>query len=66
MIINVHIEIPKYWYNIVPDLPRPLPPPINPQTRNVVKPEEFEVLFAKELVRQKFSTDMMDKNSRSC
>ena len=57
MIINVHVKIPKQWYNIVPDLPKPLPPPINPQTREVVKPEEFEILFAKELVKQEFSTD---------
>jgi len=26
-------EIPKQWYSIVPDLPRPLSPPIDPETR---------------------------------
>jgi len=26
-------EIPRQWYNILPDLPKPLPPMIDPQTR---------------------------------
>ena len=26
-------EMPKQWYNILPDLPRPLPPIIDPATR---------------------------------
>ena len=50
-------EIPKYWYNIVPDLPRPLPPYINPITKEPVKPQEMERLFPKECVRQEFSKD---------
>ncbi|HDI46316.1 MAG TPA: TrpB-like pyridoxal phosphate-dependent enzyme [Candidatus Methanomethylia archaeon] len=50
-------EIPKRWYNVLPDLPRPLPPPINPQTREPVNPKDLEALFAKELVRQEVSSD---------
>jgi len=50
-------KIPKYWYNILPDLPKPLPPYINPFTREPVKPEEMERLFPKECVRQEFSQD---------
>ena len=49
--------IPKYWYNILPDLPRPLPPPIDPETREPVKPEKLEVIFPKELIRQEMSQD---------
>ncbi len=49
--------IPKYWYNILPDLPKPLPPPIDPETREPVKPEKLEVIFPKELVRQEMSQD---------
>jgi len=49
--------IPKEWYNIQPDLPEPLPPPINPATREPVKPEELEVIFARELVRQEASQE---------
>lgn len=50
-------DIPREWYNILPDLPEPLPPPINPATREPVKPEELEVIFAKELIRQEVSQD---------
>ena len=50
-------DIPKQWYNILPDLPKPLPPPINPATREPVKPEELTVLFAKECIRQEVSSE---------
>lgn len=48
-------EIPKQWYCILPDLPKPLPPPIDPSTREAIKPEQLEAIFAKELVRQEIS-----------
>lgn len=48
--------VPRMWYNIVPDLPKPLPPYLKP-SGDPVRPEEFEVLFVKELVRQEFSKD---------
>jgi|BEDMetMinimDraft_2_1075160.scaffolds.fasta_scaffold00019_38 pyridoxal-phosphate dependent TrpB-like enzyme len=50
-------EIPKYWYNILPDLPKPLPPPLNPSTKEPVKPHELEAIFPKELIRQEVSVD---------
>ena len=46
--------LPEFWFNIKPFLPKPLPPMIKPDG-TPVKPEELEVLFAKELVRQEFS-----------
>ena len=54
-------ELPKYWYNILPDLPEKLPPAINPATGDVVKPEELEMIFAKELVRQEGSQERFIK-----
>ena len=27
-------EAPRYWYNIVPDLPKPLPPYFKPNERS--------------------------------
>jgi len=54
-------ELPKYWYNILPDLPEKLPPAINPATGEVVKPEELEMIFAKELVRQEGSQERFIK-----
>ncbi|MEM4040762.1 MAG: TrpB-like pyridoxal phosphate-dependent enzyme, partial [Ignisphaera sp.] len=47
---------PKYWYNIVPDLPEQLPPMIKPDG-SVVEQKDLEVLFPKSLVLQEFSTD---------
>ncbi|MEM1542012.1 MAG: TrpB-like pyridoxal phosphate-dependent enzyme [Ignisphaera sp.] len=47
---------PKYWYNIVPDLPEPLPPMIKPDG-SVVEQKDLEVLFPKSLVLQEFSVD---------
>jgi tryptophan synthase beta chain len=50
-------DIPKQWYNILPDLPKPLPPPIDPATKEPVKPEMLEQLFGKELIKQEVSTE---------
>lgn len=50
-------DIPRSWYNILPDLPKPLPPPIDPSTREPVKPEVLTRIFAKELIRQEVSQD---------
>jgi tryptophan synthase beta chain len=49
--------IPKDWYNILPDLPEPLPPPLNPVTREPIDPSDLEAIFAKELIRQEVSQD---------
>ena len=50
-------SIPKYWYNILPDLPKPLPPLLNPSTQRPIQERDLEVIFPKELVRQEFSQD---------
>jgi len=50
-------EIPRQWYNIVADMPNRPKPLLNPQTREPLKREEMEGLFAKELVKQEFSTE---------
>lgn len=50
-------EIPKQWYNILADMPNAPKPLLNPQTREPLKPEEMEDLFAKELVAQEFSKE---------
>ena len=50
-------ELPKRWYNLVPDLSGPLPPPLNPSTRAPIGPDDLARVFAKELIRQEVSTD---------
>ena len=47
--------IPKQWYCILPDLPKPLAPPIDPSTQQPAKPEQLMRIFAKELVMQEVS-----------
>jgi len=50
-------RIPKRWYNIVPDLPEPLAPPLDPETDEPMRPEKLLRIFAEELVRQETSTE---------
>ena len=50
-------EIPKQWYCILPDLPKLLPPMINPETREPVPPHALEAVFAKDLVKQETSQE---------
>ncbi|MEM2187261.1 MAG: TrpB-like pyridoxal-phosphate dependent enzyme, partial [Thermofilaceae archaeon] len=49
-------ELPKAWYNILPDLPEQLPPPLKPDG-TPVKPEELEAIFPKEIIRQEVSLE---------
>jgi tryptophan synthase beta chain len=48
-------EIPKQWYNIVPDLPKPLPPMIHPQTKEPVQLPP--PLFPSECLKQEYSME---------
>jgi tryptophan synthase beta chain len=45
-------QIPTQWYNIVPDLPAPPPPPLHPGTREPVGPEDLAPLFPMALIAQ--------------
>lgn len=56
-IILSESEIPQRWYNILPDLPEPLPPPMNPVTKEPLKPEELAKIFPMELIRQEASPE---------
>ncbi|MEU4228927.1 TrpB-like pyridoxal phosphate-dependent enzyme [Nonomuraea sp. NPDC026600] len=48
---------PSNWYNIVPDLPAPPPPPLHPGTRQPVGPDDLAPLFPMELIGQEVSTE---------
>ena len=50
-------EIPKNFYNVLPDLPRPLDPPLNPGTMKPISPADLEPVFPKELIRQEASPE---------
>ena len=45
-------DIPTHFYNIVPDLPTPVPPPLNPGTREPIGPEMLAPIFPMELIGQ--------------
>jgi len=48
-------EIPKSWLNIIPLLPEPLEPPLDPQTKEPVSPEKLLAIFPEPLVEQEVS-----------
>ena len=50
-------EMPTKWYNIVPDLPAPPPPPLHPGTHEPAGPEDLAPLFPMALILQEVSTD---------
>ncbi len=50
-------EMPRKWYNILPDLPEPLAPPLNPGTKEPISPKDLEVIFPKALIAQEMCTD---------
>jgi tryptophan synthase beta chain len=50
-------EVPKEWYNALPDLPKPLDPPLNPGTGRPLAPQDLEPLFAPALIEQEMSSE---------
>ncbi|MHA1150966.1 MAG: TrpB-like pyridoxal phosphate-dependent enzyme [Promethearchaeota archaeon] len=50
-------EVPKEWVNILPDLPTPITPMINPMDGKPAPPELAFMIFAKELVMQEVSQE---------
>jgi len=50
-------EIPTHWYNILADLPEPLPPVLHPGTGQPVTPDDLAPLFPMELIKQEVSTE---------
>ncbi len=49
-------ELPTRWYNIVPDLPEPLPPPKDPDD-GPSRVEQLPNMMIGECLKQEFSTD---------
>ena len=50
-------DMPTSWYNILPDLPEPLPPVLHPGTGNPVTPDDLAPLFPMGLIMQEFSPE---------
>ncbi len=50
-------EMPTSWYNILPDLPEPLPPVLHPATGKPVTPDDLAPIFPMALIMQEFSPE---------
>jgi tryptophan synthase beta chain len=50
-------ELPQEWYNIIPDLPAPLPPYLHPATGDPVTPQDLAPIFPMELIMQEVSPE---------
>jgi len=48
-------SMPTQWYNLVPDLPEPPPPPLHPATHEPVGPDDLAPLFPMALIGQEVS-----------
>jgi tryptophan synthase beta chain len=49
------VGLPQRWYNIVPDLPKPLPPPRDPEDEDFSRIEILPKLFPSSLIDQEFT-----------
>ncbi len=50
-------KIPRQWYNIQADLPRPLPPVLHPGTHQPIGPADLAPLFPMALIMQEVSQE---------
>jgi tryptophan synthase beta chain len=50
-------ELPQAWYNLIPDLPAPLPPYLHPATGEPITPQDLAAIFPLELIRQEVSQE---------
>ncbi|MBN1780736.1 TrpB-like pyridoxal phosphate-dependent enzyme [bacterium] len=56
-IILTEKDMPKAWYNIQADLPKPLPPVIHPGTGKPIGPDDLAPLFPMSLIMQEVSQE---------
>jgi len=50
-------EIPKHWYNILPDMPTPPAPPLHPGTGKPLGPDDLKAIFPMSLIEQEMSPE---------
>lgn len=50
-------RLPKAWYNINPDMPVPMSPPLHPGTKQPADPEFLSALFPMSLIMQEMSPE---------
>lgn len=50
-------DMPTKWYNVLADMPEPMPPYMHPMTKKPLGPEDLAPLFPMELIKQEVSTE---------
>ena len=50
-------EMPRQWYNVVPDMPGGLQPPLDPETKEPMGPEKLAAIFPMGLLEQEMSPE---------
>jgi len=50
-------DIPTHWYNVLADVPKPLPPPLHPGTKQPITPDMMMAIFPENLVMQEMSPE---------
>jgi tryptophan synthase beta chain len=50
-------DIPTHYYNILPDLPTPLQPPLHPGTKQPAGPQDLAPIFPMDLILQEVSQE---------
>ena len=50
-------EMPTTWYNVIPDLPSPPPPPLHPGTLEPAGPDDLAPLFPMDLILQEVTSE---------
>jgi tryptophan synthase beta chain len=48
-------EMPRYWYNVLADLPFKLDPPLDPRTKQPISPQALSAIFPEPLIEQEVS-----------
>lgn len=50
-------EMPQEWYNIIADLPSPMPPYLHPATGDPITPDDLAAIFPRALIEQEVSPE---------
>ncbi|HEX7549552.1 MAG TPA: TrpB-like pyridoxal phosphate-dependent enzyme [Candidatus Methylomirabilis sp.] len=50
-------DLPRQWYNVQADLPKPMAPPLHPGTRQPIDPEALAPIFPMELIKQEVTSE---------
>jgi len=50
-------KLPKYWYNVQADMPTPLEPGLNPQTKEPLGPQDLAAIFPMALIEQEVTKE---------